>query len=76
MRRRIAILVGVVVAASCVPWLRHQPFFSVLVGVTTVALFGLIVFGGARTLLAWSKQRQQADLQTLAGGRKDSAICC
>ena len=50
MRRKIAIVVGIVVAASCVPWLRHQHFFSVLVGVTTLALFGLIVFGGWRCL--------------------------
>jgi hypothetical protein len=62
MRRRIAIVVGIGVAASCVPWLRRQPFFSVLVGVTTLALFGLIVFGGARALSASSKQKhQQAD---------------
>ena len=62
MRRRIAVAVGIVVAASCVPWLRHQPFFSVLVGVTALALIGLIVFGGAHSLFAWSKQkRQQAD---------------
>ena len=62
MRRTIAIVVAIVVGASCLPWLRHQPFFSLLVGVTAVALIGLIVFGGARALSSWSKQkRQQAD---------------
>src|SRR5713226_6139411 len=62
MRKRLAIVMGIVVAASCVPWLRHQPFFSVLVGVTTVGLIGLIVFGSARGLSTWSKQKhQQAD---------------
>ncbi len=61
MRRRIAIVVAIVVGASCLPWLRHQPFFSVLVGITTLALFGLIVFGGARGIFLWSIQHQQAD---------------
>lgn len=62
MRKKIAIIVAAVVVASCIPWLRHQPFFSLLVGVTSVVLFGLIVFGSARALSAWSKQKhQQAD---------------
>jgi hypothetical protein len=59
MRRTVVIAVGIVVAASCVPWLRHQPFFSVLVGLTALALAGLTVFGGARALFAWSTQKHE-----------------
>jgi hypothetical protein len=59
MRRTVAIAVGIVVAASCVPWLRHQPFFSVLVGLTALALAGLTVFVGARALFAWSTQKHE-----------------
>ncbi len=59
MRKVVAIVMGVVVAASCVPWLRHQHFFSVAVGVTTVALAAFMVFGAARTLSVWLKQKPQ-----------------
>jgi hypothetical protein len=61
--KRVSIVVAIVVAASCIPWVRRQPFFSVLVGIITVVLFGFIVFGGVRALATWSKQRrQQRDL--------------
>src|SRR5579872_1812468 len=53
MRKTIAIVISAVVAASCIPWLRHQHFFSVLGAVITVALFGFLVFGGLRTLSTW-----------------------
>lgn len=62
MRKVIAIVVGIIVVASCVPWLRHQHFFSVPVGVATVALVGLMVVGGVRALPSWPKQKgPQAD---------------
>jgi hypothetical protein len=56
MRKTVAIVIGAVVAASCIPWLRHQHFFSVLGGVVTVALFGFLVFGGLRAVSAWLRQ--------------------
>jgi hypothetical protein len=63
VRRIAAIVVASVVAASCIPSVRHQHFFSVLVETTAVALVGFIIFGGVRALFTWSKQRrQQADL--------------
>jgi hypothetical protein len=46
MRKTAAIVVGILVGASCIPWLRHQHFFSVLGGVITVVLFCVLVFGG------------------------------
>jgi hypothetical protein len=58
MRKTVAIVMGIVVVASCIPWLRHQQFFSVLVGVTTVALAGFMVFGGLRAVATWSRERQ------------------
>lgn len=59
MRKVSSIIIGIVIAASCIPWLRHQRFFSVLVGITAVALIGLIVFGWLHTLSAWSKRKRQ-----------------
>jgi Cytochrome oxidase complex assembly protein 1 len=61
MRKTVAIVVGILVGASCVPWLRHQRFFSVLVGVTTVALAAFMVFGGVRALSDWSQKLRQPD---------------
>jgi hypothetical protein len=48
MRKSAAIVVAIIVAASCIPWLRHQRFFSVLVAIIAVALAGIIVFGFGR----------------------------
>ena len=63
MRRIAAIVVASVKAASYIPWVRRQPFFSVRVGATAVVLAGFIIFGGVRALFTWSKQRrQQGDL--------------
>lgn len=59
MRRTIAIVVAIVVVASCIPWLRHQPFFSVVLGITAVALIGFMVFGGVRALFVWSTQKDR-----------------
>jgi hypothetical protein len=56
MRKTAAIVVGILVGASCIPWLRHQHFFSVLGGVITVVLFCVLVFGGGRAVSAWSRQ--------------------
>lgn len=54
MRKRIAIVVTIVVGASCIPWLRHQHFSPALVVATTIILFALIAYGVVRTLLSWS----------------------
>jgi len=59
MRRMAAIVVAIVVAASCIPWLRHQPFFSVVVTITALVLAGFIVVGCARALSKWRKQKHQ-----------------
>jgi hypothetical protein len=67
MRRLVAIVVAVVVAASCIPWLRHQRFFSVLVAITAVFVAGLIVFGVVRTFSTWSKQKRTQGDSTQSG---------
>ncbi len=56
MRKWIAIGVATVVGASCIPWVRNQHFFSLLVGASTVIFFVLIVFGVLRTLLTRSQR--------------------
>lgn len=53
MKRVPAIVMAIVIAASCIPWLLHQGFFSVLLGITAVALFGLMVFASFQALSAW-----------------------
>ena len=58
MRRVVAIVVAVIVAASCIPWLRHQRLFSVVVGVTTIVLAGLLVTAGVRTLFKLREHQQ------------------
>lgn len=57
MGKMVAIVVGIIVGASCIPGLRHQHFFSVLVGVTAVALIGLMVFEGMRAMSTWSRRK-------------------
>ncbi len=64
MRKTIAIVVGIVVAASCVPWLRHQHFFSVLVGLTAIVLIGFMAFGGLRALSARWRPQQASSAQS------------
>jgi len=44
---------AIVVVASCIPWLRHQELFSVLVGITAVALVGFMAHRSFRTLSSW-----------------------
>jgi hypothetical protein len=61
MRKVPAIVLAIVVAASCIPWLRHQPFFSPLVAITVIVLVGILVFVAVRALSAWSKQKHQPD---------------
>ncbi len=62
MRKITTIIVGIIVVASCVPWLRHQRLFSILVGVIAVTLVGLMVFRGGQALFAWSRKiHQRAD---------------
>jgi hypothetical protein len=64
MRWVPALVIAVVVAASCVPWLRHQSFFSVLIGITAVALFAFIVFTSIHTLSAWLLRWQSVPSQS------------
>lgn len=61
MRKTVAIVVGIVVVASCVPWLRHQHFFSMLVAVTTVALAIFVVFQGVRAVSIRGQKLRQPD---------------
>lgn len=67
MRKVTTVVVAAVVAASCVPWLRHRPFFPVLVAITVVALAVFIMFGGVRALSTWSKQERQQGDSTRSG---------
>lgn len=57
MRRTIAIVVAIVVGASCIPWLRHQVLFSVVVGVTMIILFMVMAFGASRAIFTRSTQK-------------------
>jgi hypothetical protein len=45
-----------VVAASCIPWLRHQRVFSVFVAIIAIALAFLIALGVAKALPKWSRK--------------------
>jgi hypothetical protein len=54
---------AVVVAASCIPWLSHQGFFSVLLGITVLALFGFMVFASFHALSAWQMRWQSTPAQ-------------
>jgi hypothetical protein len=55
---------AIVVAASCIPWLRRQGFFSVLVGITAVALLGVMVFISFRAVSAWLVRWRSTPLQS------------
>jgi hypothetical protein len=57
MRRTIAIVVAIVVGASCIPWLRHQVLFSVVVAVTMIILIALMAFGTGRAIFTRSTQK-------------------
>lgn len=59
MRKWVAIIVAVVVAASCIPWLRHQRFFSVLVAIIAVVLAGLIILAVFQAFAKWSRKEPQ-----------------
>lgn len=66
MRKSAAIVVTAIVAASCIPWLRHQSFSSELVAIIAIALAGIIVFGFVRTL---AKQQPQKGESPQSGWR-------
>jgi hypothetical protein len=59
MRRAAAIVIAAVVAASCIPWLRHQHLFSVFVGITAIVLSLVMVFAGLRAFANWSRKAAQ-----------------
>lgn len=67
MRKKTAIIVGIIVLASCIPWIRRQHFFSVLVGLIAVALFAYLVFGGARAVGRWWRDRRLQEQATRIG---------
>jgi hypothetical protein len=67
MRRTVAIIVLIVVGASFVPWLRHQQFFSVFVGIVAVALTAFISFGSIRALAALSERGRPQQNSTRTG---------
>jgi len=58
MRRVAPAVIGIIVVASCIPWLRHQRFFSAVVGTVAIVLAFLLVIAGARALSTWWKQQQ------------------
>jgi Cytochrome oxidase complex assembly protein 1 len=64
MRKVLITVVAIVVAASCIPWLRRQSSFSVLVGITAIALAAFIVFRVVRALAGWSKREHQQGRST------------
>jgi len=69
MRRLVATVVVVVVAASCIPWLRHQRFFSVSVAITAVVLAGLMVLGVVQALAKRSRKELEHGESTQPGSR-------
>ena len=62
MRKIAPAVMGIIVVASCIPWLRHQHFFSMGVGVTAIVLAGLLVASAVHAVSTWS-QRQEASSQ-------------
>jgi hypothetical protein len=58
MRKIAPAVMGIIVVASCIPWLRHQHFFSIGVGVTAIVLAGLLVAGAVYAVSTWSKRRE------------------
>jgi Cytochrome oxidase complex assembly protein 1 len=61
VRRVVPIVVAAVVTASCIPWLRHQRFFSAFVAIITVLLAMYMVFGFARAFSSWMERGRQQD---------------
>lgn len=58
MRRVAPAVIGLIVLASCIPWLSHQPFFSAVVGVVAIALAVFLVIAGAQAASTWRKRQQ------------------
>lgn len=58
MRKIAPAVMGVIVVASCIPWLRHQHFFSIGVGATAIVLAGLLVAAAVHAAFTWSKRQQ------------------
>jgi hypothetical protein len=58
MRRVAPAVIGLIVVASCIPWLRHQRFFSAVVGIVAIALAVFLVIAGADALSTWRKGEQ------------------
>jgi Cytochrome oxidase complex assembly protein 1 len=56
VRKLVATVVAIVVAASCIPWLQHQRFVSVFVAIIAIVLAGLIVLGVVKAQPEWSKK--------------------
>jgi len=58
MRKIAPIVIGVIIVASCIPWLRNQRFFSPVVGVVAIVLAVFLVVAGAHALSTWGKRQQ------------------
>jgi|SRR5579872_2543678 len=58
MRRVAPAVIGIIVVASCIPWLSHQRFFSTVVGAVAVVLAVLLVIAGAQAFSTWRKGQQ------------------
>ena len=58
MRKIAPIMIGLIIVASCIPWLRNQRFFSPVVGVLAIVLAVFLVVAGAHALLSWGKRLQ------------------
>lgn len=65
----IAITIGIIVALSCVPLIRHRWFFSLLVGTIVIGLIGFLLFGAGRALFVWANQNHRESNSTQAYGR-------
>ena len=60
MRKTIAIVVAILVGASCIPWVRRQQFFSTIIAATALAIFLLMAYGIARWSLRRASETQKA----------------
>lgn len=58
MKKVPAIVIAIVVTLSCVPWLRHQHYFSLLIGATAIVLAGFMVFRFLLWISNWQTLRQ------------------
>jgi hypothetical protein len=56
MRRVAPAVIGIVVVASCIPWLSHQHFFSTVVGVVAGVFAAFLLVAGVQAVSTWKWQ--------------------